>query len=430
MSNLISINIEDLSSLSQSFSHNFRFQEPSYLIKNENKNVNIVYDENLLELKPTRENFNNYQKDLEDKIKEDYFKHTNQKMQSKTKLFKEALISFGRECFEKNDINDINKTLKEFIKEFEEKNNVKVISHSIHLDEGHIDDNGEKKYNYHAHFQIQNYSFKTHRTGMRTVNYKKLQTDLANCFKNLGFKRGLDYSALQKIENDKAKEENRDPAKIEKPVHVKHSDYRRIMQSKELENQKKELKQVKLLKNINKRLNDEIEKDTEKLTAKQQELIDSIENNNKTIANQEKQMNNNANLLEVRTKTNKDLMDGNQKLREEIEQQKIDIDSNNKLLAEQKTNIKSTSIFQRSVEQFERLPTIEKQKTLQILDKTINYCKTSNNELQFDLFDKLRKDFDMFISFLYGKAAREKRENQKIQPSITKVNRGKDLEIS
>lgn len=149
-----------------------------------------------------------------------------------------------------------------------------------------------------------------------------------------------------------------------------------------------------------------------------------------TIAEQQKQINNNANLLEVRTKTNDDLKSENQNLREEIEQQKIDIDSNNKLLAEQKTNIKSTSIFQRSVEQFERLPTMEKQKTLQILDKTIDYCKTSNNELQFDLFDKLRKDFDMFISFLYGKAAREKRENQKIQPSITKVNRGKDIEIT
>ncbi len=418
MSNLISINIETLKSLSQSFSHNFRFQEPSYLIKNENKNVNIVYDKNLIELKPIRENFNNYQKDLEDKIKEDYFKHNKQKMQAKTILFKEALISFGRDAFEKNDINDINKTLNKFVEQFEKKYNVKVLSHSIHLDEGHINENGEKKHNYHAHFQIQNYDFNTHKTGMRKVDYKKLQTELSDCFKSLGFERGKNYSALQKIENDKAKEENRDPAKIEKPVHVKHSDYRRIMQSKELENQKKELKQVKLLKNINKRLNDKIEKDTEKLTAKQQELIDSIENNNKTIANQEKQMNNNANLLEVRTKTNKDLMDGNQKLREEIEQQKIDIDSNNKLLAEQKTNIKSTSIFQRSVEQFERLPTIEKQKTLQILDKTINYCKTSNNELQFDLFDKLRKDFDMFISFLYGKAAREKRENQKIQPSI------------
>jgi chromosome segregation ATPase len=427
MSNLISINIETLKSLSQSFSHNFRFQEPSYLIKNENKNVNIVYDKNLIELKPIRENFNNYQKDLEDKIKEDYFKHNKQKMQAKTILFKEALISFGRDAFEKNDINDINKTLNKFVEQFEKKYNVKVLSHSIHLDEGHINENGEKKHNYHAHFQIQNYDFNTHKTGMRKVDYKKLQTELSDCFKSLGFERGKNYSALQKIENDKAKEENRDPAKIEKPVHVKHSDYRRIMQSKELENQKKELKQVKLLKNINKRLNDKIEKDTEKLTAKQQELIDSIENNKKTISEQNTKIQTNANLLETRTKTNKDLMDGNQKLREEIEQQKIDIDSNNKLLEAQKKDIKPTSMLNLSVEQFERLEGKERVKIVNNLDKLININKNNNDLVQAEYFEKLKKDFETLLFYFYGKVNKDK---QKIQPSITKVNRGKDLEIT
>lgn len=415
MSNLISINIETLKSLSQSFSHNFRFQEPSYLIKNENKNVNIVYDKNLIELKPIRENFNNYQKDLEDKIKEDYFKHNKQKMQAKTILFKEALISFGRDAFEKNDINDINKTLNKFVEQFEKKYNVKVLSHSIHLDEGHINENGEKKHNYHAHFQIQNYDFNTHKTGMRKVDYKKLQTELSDCFKSLGFERGKNYSALQKIENDKAKEENRDPAKIEKPVHVKHSDYRRIMQSKELENQKKELKQVKLLKNINKRLNDKIEKDTEKLTAKQQELIDSIENNKKTISEQNTKIQTNANLLETRTKTNKDLMDGNQKLREEIEQQKIDIDSNNKLLEAQKKDIKPTSMLNLSVEQFERLEGKERVKIVNNLDKLININKNNNDLVQAEYFEKLKKDFETLLFYFYGKVNKDK---QKIQPSI------------
>ena len=237
MSNFISINIETLKKLSQSFSHNLRFQKPSYLIDLIDKNINTSHNDKVLEVynrisKMSLDNkktfIDRYQRKIENFIKQDYSDHNKQKFQAKTVIFKEALVSFGMEQFENNKVEDINKALTNFVDKFQKDHKVKILSHSLHLDEGHINANGEKEKNYHAHFQIINYDFDNHRTCMRNVNLKKLQSELADEFKSLGFIRGRDYSGEQKKENELAELENREPNKIKAPKHVSHNKYRQI----------------------------------------------------------------------------------------------------------------------------------------------------------------------------------------------------------
>jgi hypothetical protein len=403
-----------------------------------NENTVIVYDDGKFEKDTFKRNglqnyecFHNYENQLDEEAREHYKQHklkqkaenphkrVRTKLQSKD-LKKEFVIALGgdKKIGNKEDFED--KILKTAIAVLEKKGLDKsnLICIAIHYDEKTP----------HAHIIYNDYSKLHHTTG---TEYCKIRN-----------KDGLDKKQLRQLNRDKFAEFQdlvADSMGMErgrrksKEKHLENYEYYEKMSNvnaKLLEEQKNQIAENNLsIKKLQEKIK-ELEAQNNRKLGVNYGLENDIAANNKTIAEQQKQINNNANLLEVRTKTNDDLKSENQNLREEIEQQKIDIDSNNKLLEEQKTNIKSTSIFQRSVEQFERLPTMEKQKTLQILDKTIDYCKTSNNQLQFDLFDKLRKDFDMFISFLYGKAAREKRENQKIQPSITKVNRGKDLEIT
>lgn len=247
MSDLISINIGNLESLSKSFSHNLRMKPPSYLIDESDKNIDVAYIEQLTTFKK-KEDFDEFQDNLTNKIKDDYLKHNKQKMQEKTILFKEAVISFGREQFKNCYVKDINKALTNFVENFENKYKVKVLSHSIHLDEGHLNEKGEKEHNYHAHFQIANFDFKTHKTGMRKVNYSNLQTELFDAFKHLGFKRGKNYIEEQKKENLKAKKEGIKPIKIEKPTHMPHFQYKQLKTAKNDVEKKKLDDDIKRLK--------------------------------------------------------------------------------------------------------------------------------------------------------------------------------------
>jgi hypothetical protein len=240
MSNLISANIQKLVKLSQSIAHNLRFKRPSYLVDNNTKNINQTNNKQMIKLMKKlngktleykRAFIDKYQQKIETAIKNDYLKHNKQKMQASTQLLHECVISFGRSQFEKNDVNDINKKITEYTREFEKKYNVHVISHSLHLDEGHKNEKGEILKNYHCHFQILNYSEKTHKTGLRACNFKKLQTELAEKFETLGFKRGRDYSAEQKQENINALEQGREAIKIARPVNISHKAYRQAREA-------------------------------------------------------------------------------------------------------------------------------------------------------------------------------------------------------
>lgn len=206
MSDYISINIQRCQP-SQTIHHSNRSTYISYLVTN--PNTITKYRHNLESL--TKE-------DLQDKkvkqyfelrkteIQQDYKSHIHQSMKANTKLYQEAVISFGRETFEQNNIADIEHSLDKFCNQFEQKYNVKILMSSLHLDEGHKNLQNEILHNYHAHILIENYSFETHKTGMRKVDFRKLQTELSQSFEHLGFRRGDPERKAVRLEHKEYRE--------------------------------------------------------------------------------------------------------------------------------------------------------------------------------------------------------------------------------
>lgn len=228
MTKYISINIQKCPNISQSFAHNLRFYRPDYLV-DDTKNHNIAYVDGIKNL-TTRSQIDEYQNELTKIIHEDYKAAHGQKMQAKTVLFHEAVIAFGRDNFEKNTPKDIDKYITKFVQQIEKQYKIKVLSHSLHLDEGNKTETGEILKNYHAHIIFVNYNVKTHKTCLRKIDYRKLHTELAECFDPLGFERGKNYKEINDNERKTAKLENREPELVPVPHHVKHSEYRKKQQ--------------------------------------------------------------------------------------------------------------------------------------------------------------------------------------------------------
>lgn len=370
----------------------------------------------------------NYEKQLDEEAREHYkqykiqekkenpHKRVRTKLQSKD-LKKEFVIALGgdKNIGNKEDFED--KILKTTIAVLEKKGLDKsnLICIAIHYDEKTP----------HAHIIYNDYSKLHHTTG---TEYCKIR-----------HKDGLDKKQLRQLNRDKFAEfqdlvaDNMGMERGQRNSRVKHLEnyeyYEKMsnVNTKLLEEQRNEITENNLsIKKLQEKIKELEAKNNRKLGVNYG-LENDIAANNKTIADQEKQINNNANLLETRTKNNNDLKSEIQKLREEKEELLNDIDSNNQLLAEQKTNIKPTSMLNLSVEQFERLEGKERVKIVNNLDKLININKNNNDLVQAEYFEKLKKDFETLLFYFYGKVNKDK---QKIQPSITKVNRGKDLEIT
>lgn len=167
-------------------------------------------------------------KDHPDKTKTITYKQ-KQKLQKNVKLYSEAIISFSVEQFNiatnnGTDLTQLNKLLEEFCDDLECVHDCKILMNSLHLDEGHVDDNGETILNTHAHLLIEHYDFENHKTS-KPINYKNLQTALAGKFEALGFGRGRDYEQLQREENALAREEGREPEDI-RPKRLEHREYK------------------------------------------------------------------------------------------------------------------------------------------------------------------------------------------------------------
>ncbi len=206
MSDYISINVQECEP-AQSVHHSARTKTVTYLVANPNTITTFRHDLSPLNYaKHEIENVANYFKTQIENIKQDYKENQKQRMKENTKLYQEAVISFGRERFEKNNQDDILKATEDFCNDFEQKYNVKILMTSLHLDEGHKDDAGKIQHNYHAHLLIENYSFDTHKTGMRKVDYRKLQTELAKNFEHLGFVRGDPERKAERLEHREYRE--------------------------------------------------------------------------------------------------------------------------------------------------------------------------------------------------------------------------------
>ena len=185
------------------------------------KNVNLSYS-NFEGLENKRQNY------LKSKNKDDYMK----------KHLVEFVVSLS---FDKvkdyiKDNQDIDKGFIQYVKDLKAQYAIETINLNIHKDEGFIE-NGEVKYNYHAHILAYNYNFDKNlafASNLKKSDYRNLQTLAQNSFQSVGldFKRGVSKFVTKK-------------------EHLNRDDYIKQQKQKQLKSlfvdistQKKELKKI------------------------------------------------------------------------------------------------------------------------------------------------------------------------------------------
>lgn len=177
MSNLLSINIQHCESPALAIFHNLHSRENiSYLIQPPNTITKHYHQLESISIQNSRDEVFEFFAKRQVAIAGDYKKNNNNRSIKKdTKLYQEAVISFGREQFEKHTPEQISQQIDIFCENFAKKYGCKILMSSLHLDEGHKSE-GELLHNYHAHILIENYNFDTHKTCLQKLDYRKLQT--------------------------------------------------------------------------------------------------------------------------------------------------------------------------------------------------------------------------------------------------------------
>lgn len=225
MSNYVSINIQQCNPASAICHNSIDRGGISYLVSSPNTITTHYHELTEFQANTTqaKEDVYQYFPLRVSEINADYKAHNNNRnIRKGTQLYHEAVVSFGRETFEQNNQSDILESLEKFCNNFEQKYKVKVLMSSLHLDEGHKDENDKIQHNYHAHILIENYSFETHKTGMRTIDYRKLQTELATEFQHLGFERGDPERKAQRLEHKQYREAMEQKKELVQEIYNEH----------------------------------------------------------------------------------------------------------------------------------------------------------------------------------------------------------------
>ena len=230
MKNFVSVNLVtyNKSHLEIIYKHNIErknFNSAIPYLLNEtqqlDKNVNLSYF-TFEELENKRQNY------LKSKNKNDYMQ----------KHLVEFVVSLSfdkvKEYLENN--KDIDKGFIEYAKDLKTKYGLETLNLDIHKDE-FFEENGEKRYNYHAHILAHNNNFNKNlafASNLRKSDYRNLQTLAQNSFQkvDLDFKRGVSKFATKK-------------------EHLSREDYIKQQKQKQLKSlfvdidtQKKELKNI------------------------------------------------------------------------------------------------------------------------------------------------------------------------------------------
>ena len=230
MKDFVSVNLVTYSKehLSIILKHNIErknFDKPiPYLAKQGeelDKNVNLTFS-NFEELENKRQNY------LKSKNKNDYMqKHLVEFVVS---------LSFDKVKEYLKDNIDIDKGFMQYVENLKANYGLETLNIDIHKDEGYIE-NGEVKYNYHAHILAYNYDFNKNlafASNLKKSDYRNLQTLAQDSFKkvDLDFKRGVSKFATKK-------------------EHLSREDYIKQQKQKQLKSlfvdidtQKKELKNI------------------------------------------------------------------------------------------------------------------------------------------------------------------------------------------
>jgi len=205
---------------------------------------NSIFDVNSNEVDRSAEEALSLLKEELKKREEAYKKRTGQRLQKKTIRHFSAVINLN----EKHTLKDVRKVADLIEKELD----TRVVQIAVHRDEGHIDDEGRKIVNYHAHIEFVGIDSegKSIKRKMNRVFLSKLQTKVADI---LGMERGEEGSKRKRLS---ARE------------------YKRMM--KELNELKKEnaelKKENKELKQMNKKMLEEVEKAKESIAIAKQAI--------------------------------------------------------------------------------------------------------------------------------------------------------------
>lgn len=234
-----SINIANIKT--EAYEHNHRNYTPKYAIDTADKNEYISFLNDKY-LKTETNKFGTYKKIDFKAIEELYrVKHketTGRTPQASIKWFKEAVINTDEHITKEHLINLKNKLKSEF--------GISVIDIAHHKDEGHIDESGVKKINYHAHLIFVNADSNGITKKWNKAELRHLQTVVAEI---LGMERGTpgknkrlehkDYKQQQKI---KTKAVNKAVENIEEQ-HIEDMRIVKIMRNEiiELKTKNKEL---------------------------------------------------------------------------------------------------------------------------------------------------------------------------------------------
>ena len=238
MGNIASIHIEK-GHLGEFF-HNDRSKETKNSIFKDGEVIYTLSAKEALQL---------YKKDLEEKS-QIYTEKTRQKLQKKAITLLSAVVNIKPSTTLKD--------LEQLGKKLEEKLDTKIYQIAIHRDEGHVDENGNKKVNEHAHILFA--GLDEEGKSVRRKLTKKVLRELQDLTaKTLGMERGksVKQTKRKRLDTYEYKEamkfRNADVKEIKKELDKKDQEVKEL--KKKIADKEKEIEEIKVTK---KQLEEEI----------------------------------------------------------------------------------------------------------------------------------------------------------------------------
>ena len=243
---LSSINFQKSSG--HSYKHNFRYDKPNYLLK-ENDWLGNDYWENELSAKEIFENELSKAHRRGGRIPKFENSHW------------EAVLNLNKE----HTLDDVKK-VADYLKN---KLNITCATIAVHRDEGYYDKNGKACYNFHAHLTFVTYKNNQQNWRQEKVRNKlrEIQTEVAEILK---MERGIDKreSKRQRLEHREYKQKERELKAIKQELEAKDN----VIQAKNqvIQDKDQELEDEKLSK---KRLKEQIKKEAQEQESKIKEIF-------------------------------------------------------------------------------------------------------------------------------------------------------------
>ena len=257
---LSSINFQKSSG--HSYKHNFREDEPSYLLKEKDREPNEYWQH--------------------EKTAEQIFTDEVAKIEKGKKGKRPKFENSHWEGVLNLNSNHTMDEVKKVAEHIEKKFNITCTAIAIHRDEGHYTDNGYAVKNYHAHLNFCTYKDKKQQWRLENIkpqDLRELQTEIAEILK---MERGIDKreSKRQRLEHREYKQKERELKAIKQELEAKDN----VIQAKNqvIQDKDQELEDEKLSK---KRLKEQIKQEAQEREHKIKEIlydrIDKIEADNK-----------------------------------------------------------------------------------------------------------------------------------------------------